>query len=725
MPKLLGRMVLIGLLVIGTAAAVAQETSEPVEQPALITADELTYDEQLGVVVATGNVEIEQAGRVLIADSVTYNQRDNTVIASGNVSLLEPSGEVLFSDYAELRDDLKEGIVRGIRVLLTDQSRLVASGARRSGGNLTRMSNGVFSPCKVCQEHPDKPPLWQLKAAQVTHDQQAKEIRYKHARLEMWGVPVAYTPYLEHPDPTVKRKTGLLAPSFAIDNNLGLRIEVPYYWAISDDKDVTFIPIHTTKQGPVGAAEYRQRFDFGELKMAGSLTRADREEAGDRRREDRLRGHVFGSGRFDIDDTWRAGFDVQRATDHTYLRRYKFSSKQTLTTNAFVEGFRGRNYAAANFYEFQGLREEDVSARTPMVLPLVEYQHVGEPAAYGGRWQIDASAFNLRRKEGPESRRISAKLGWHLPYTSRFGEVYRLSATLRGDLYHVNDVPDPSAPGEQSGFTGRLFPQLGAQWSFPLVRQGSSFQHVFEPIVAAYLAPNGQNSSMIPNEDSLDLEFDDTNLFSFSRFTGLDRVEGGARAIAGARFGLYHDGGGYATGFLGQSFRRRDDDLFPEGSGLDGNASDYVGRLDVAPHPWFDVVSRFRLNKGDLAVRRYEATARIGPPLINVNADYFFIDTLGAGESDTEAFDDRQEISGSVASTFGTDYWTFSGSARRDLTADIGWLNYGAGLAYQDECFRLDLNWTRSFTRDEEVEAGDSIFFRLTYKHLGEVSGGG
>jgi LPS-assembly protein len=610
-------------------------------------------------------------------------------------------------------------------VLLTDESRIAARGARRSGGNITRMKKGVFSPCKVCEEHPDRPPLWQLKAAQVTHDQEDKEIRYKHARLEMWGIPVAYTPYLEHPDPTVKRKSGILAPDFSIDNNLGFRMAIPYYWVISKDKDVTFIPIHTTKQGPVGAFEYRQRLNFGEFEMEGSLTRADREEAGDLRREDRIRGHLFGRGRFDIDETWRTGFDIKRASERTYLRRYKFSDAQTLTSNAFLEGFRRRNYAAVNLYAFQGLREQDVSARTPLVLPLAEYQHIGEPAPYGGRWQIDSSVFNLRREEGSDSRRVSAKLGWHLPYTSRFGEVYRLSATLRGDVYHVNDVPDPTAPGEQAGFTGRLFPQLGAQWSFPLVRQGSSFQHYIEPIAAAFLAPNGQNDDMIPNEDSQDLEFDDTNLFSANRFTGLDRVEGGARAVLGARFGLLHDSGGYATGFFGQSFRSRSDELFPEGSGLDGNASDFVGRLDVAPHPWFDVVSQFRLNKGDLAVRRYEAAARIGPPLINVNANYFFIDTLGTGESDTEAFDDRQEVSGVVASTFGTDYWTFLASARRDLTNDFGWINYGAGLVYQDECFRLDFNWTRSFTRDREVESGDGFFFRLTYKHLGEISGGG
>jgi LPS-assembly protein len=718
-------LALIGFVLAGLAAGVPGAAGQaPSVQPVLLSADEITHDQKLGVVVAKGNVEIEQAGRVLMADTVTYNQRENTVIASGNVSLLEPTGEVIFAEYMELRDDLKEGVVRGIRILLTDDSRMAAGGARRSGGNLTRMTKGVFSPCKICEDEPESAPLWQLKAAEITHDQEAKEIRYKHARLEMWGVPVAYTPYFAHPDPTVKRKSGFMVPSFSIDNNLGFKAATPYYWAISKDKDVTFIPIYTTKQGPVGAFEYRQRLDFGEFELSGSLTRADRVEIDDRRREDRWRGHVFGNGRFDINDTWRAGFEVQRATDKTYLRRYDFSHEQTLTTNAFVEGFGRRDYASVNFYEFQGLRDDDVSARTPMVLPLAEYQHVGEPASYGGRWQVDASIFHLRRKQGADSRRLSTKVGWHLPYTSPFGDLYRLSATLQGDAYHVNDVPDPNGPGKVSGLTGRLFPQIGAQWSYPLVRHGSSFQHYFEPIAAVYIAPNGQNDDMIPNEDSQDLEFDDTNLFSANRFTGIDRIEGGVRAVYGARLGLYHDGGGYATGFFGQSLRRRADDLFPDGSGLEGNSSDYVARVEISPHPWFDLVNRIRLDKADLSIRRNEVEMYAGAPLFNVSANYTFIDAIAPSESETEAFGTREEFYGTMSTTLGTDYWNFRGSLRRDLTPEGSWLNYGAGLVYQDECFRFDFDWTRTFTRDREVESGDSFFARLTYKHLGDVGTG-
>ncbi|MHA1566512.1 MAG: LptA/OstA family protein, partial [Alphaproteobacteria bacterium] len=104
----------------------AQQAASPEEQPVLITADELSSNDELGLVTASGNVELSQAGRVLMADTVTLNRKTNVVSASGNVVILEPSGEVIFAEYAELTDDLKEGFARAISMRLQDDARLAA-----------------------------------------------------------------------------------------------------------------------------------------------------------------------------------------------------------------------------------------------------------------------------------------------------------------------------------------------------------------------------------------------------------------------------------------------------------------------------------------------------------------------------------------------------------------------------------------------------------------------
>jgi LPS-assembly protein len=144
----------------GTSQQILPNSKEPV----LLSADEISYNEDLGIVVATGSVEISQGSRVLLADRVTYSERENTVSAIGHVSLLEPSGDVVFAEYMELTDDMKNGVVRDLRILMTDNSRIAAAGGRLQGGERTEMRKAVFSPCELCEDDPEAPPLWQLKA---------------------------------------------------------------------------------------------------------------------------------------------------------------------------------------------------------------------------------------------------------------------------------------------------------------------------------------------------------------------------------------------------------------------------------------------------------------------------------------------------------------------------------------------------------------------------------
>ena len=95
------------------------------------------------------------------------------------------------------------------------------------------------------------------------HDEVAKDIIYNDATLEMFGVPVLYTPYLAHPDPTVDRRSGLLAPLIGTSNELGFIYGQPYYHVIDESKDLELMPIIYSEDGGVLKAKYRQRFDNG------------------------------------------------------------------------------------------------------------------------------------------------------------------------------------------------------------------------------------------------------------------------------------------------------------------------------------------------------------------------------------------------------------------------------------------------------------------------------
>src|SRR3546814_456106 len=115
------------------------------------------------------------------------------------------------------------------------------------------MRRAVYSPCALCERDPTRPPLWQIKAGEVVHDETQKEIVYKDAVLEMWGVPVMYAPYFFHADPSVKQKTGFLTPTLGSDSDLGWLAHIPFHIAIAPNQDATLTPIFMSKEGVIGA----------------------------------------------------------------------------------------------------------------------------------------------------------------------------------------------------------------------------------------------------------------------------------------------------------------------------------------------------------------------------------------------------------------------------------------------------------------------------------------
>ncbi|MBT7355139.1 MAG: LPS-assembly protein LptD [Rhodospirillaceae bacterium] len=693
------------------------------EEGVRFTADEMQHDGDLDIITARGNVHLNYEERVLRADTIIYNRRQDLVSASGNITLLEPTGEVIFAEFMELTGDIRHGIIRDLRSILSDRSRIAAAGGRLSEGNRTDMRQVVYSPCELCIEDPSRPPLWQLKAIKVVHDKSRQTIEYTDAWLELAGIPILYTPYLSHPDPTVKRRSGFLAPSIGSSNALGARVATPYFLNIASNADATITPIVTTKQGIVLGTEYRHKFVEGELTARGSI--AENESDADYETEEGsfgVRGHIAAKGRFDLDDTWRWGFDLNRASDDTYMSRFGFSSDRTisnsggsLTSQLFAEGFRERNYVYVGTTTFQGLQETDNDDTIPLILPLVEYNHESKPGRLGGKTNLDVNILSLTRNEGTDTHRVSMRGGWQLPYIAPKGDIYTLSASLNADFYQVNSLSRGEMKDDYSGIAYRLMPQVSLDWRYPFVRQEGSVYQMFEPIAAVVLSPYGGNPDKIPNEDSLNFEFDDTNLFSTNRFSGIDKVEGGPRVNYGFKWGVFGEQGGSTSLLVGQSYRYKVDDTFAAGSGLDDNFSDIVGRVHVSPKKNLDVYYRTRLSKDNLEARRNEINMSAGPPSLNVTTRYIYFDR----QEDSE-FAGREEINGTLSSQLSR-YWHGSLSGTRDMDADE-LRSMRLGLTYEDECFLLSTNLSRTTFEDRDLQPEDSIMFRIVFKTLGEVA---
>ena len=710
-------VVLCCLIALSTNAPTHAQNAGPPSGQVLMNADDLTYDENTGIVTARGSVELSQGERILVADLISYDQNTDTVTASGNVSLVEPSGEVIFSNYAVLENELKTGFIENLRVLLSDGSRMAANRAERSGDQRKTMEKAVFSPCSLCREDPTRAPLWQIKAAQVIHHEARGDIEYRDAVLELFGVPVMYTPYMVHPDPTVDRRSGLLTPTLGHSDELGFIYGQPFFYTINEASDVEVEPIFYAREGLIVRSHYRQAFSNGQIDLkttTGILQ--DRSPVTD---DEGVQASADLEGRFSLSDTWRTGFDFEQASKRTYLRRFRLGNEEVLTSRLFLEGFRSRNYASINAFKFQGLRAGDNRARQPTVLPQAQYSFVGEPDPYGGRFQFDASALSLTRESGADSRKLSLTSGWSLPHYAPAGDVYTLTASVQSDIYSA-DNPTGATSGLASAdeaVTGRVFPQLGLNWRFPFVKITRGSSQTIEPVINFVAGPNGGNSSDIPNEDSQAFEFDDTNIFELNRFEGTDRVTTGGRVDYGLKAALFDTDLGASQIFVGQSYQLWGNSAFDSGSGLDTDLSDYVGRVQLAPAEWLDLLFRFRLDKDSFKPRRSELGLRIAQPRYSVVVDYVLLDE----QLSTTNFGNREQLDLSVNLRLNK-YWSTSARLVQDFSNSSNRTRISSlGFAYSDECFTFGIEYERRDLRDADIEPEDRVTLRINFKHLGSV----
>ena len=713
MPRhpILARAAIGFLLVSGLTPAMAAEHKIS-KAPLLFQADELVNDQDLGIVTAKGHVEIDQEDQVLLADTVVYNVKEDLVTASGNVSLLEKTGQVSFADWMEITGDFKDGTAHQLRMLMVDKSRLAAAIGERHEGTINDMYRAVYSRCEPCKDDPSAAPIWQLKAAQAIHNNETHLIEYEDATLDMFGWPVAYTPYLSHPDPTVKRESGFLIPSFGKGASVGTNATIPYYLVIDDQSDVLIEPNISSARGDMLYLDHRERFTFGETRTRGSITK-DQTGA--------WRGHIDAGGIFDLTQDWRAGYDVVRESDQTYLRVYGYNalaSPPWLTSRAYAEGFFGRSYAVIEGYSYQGQGAGDNPDQSPTVAPYLGYSYVGDPGFAGGYFTVDTSAVALTRISGFNTRRSSVTGAWQLPYTFPDGQFVRLKTSLRADYYQAHDYGFNNTTISTLD-AGRVIPDASVEWRYPFVRNSDNWQQTIEPIAMLAVSPyNTNNKFQIPNEDSLDRQLDESNLFRDDRFTGYDRMDEGPRAAYGLQYGIYGNHGGRTTILLGQAYRLRGEDAPTPGyNTFNQMLSNPIGKIVIAPSQMVDLSYRFQLDASNL--RKHvldEASFGIGPPIFRVGGSFL---NVKAPPGQTE-FPDRRQVGVNINSAFAP-HWSVGLADVQDMEKGGGPLMSSVSLKYDDECFTANLLWTDNHTSDRDFTAGQSIVLQLMFKTLGEI----
>ncbi len=688
------------------------------KEPVMLTAQDVDYDKEEQIVTASGAVEIVQGEIILLADYVVYDQAGNTVTAEGNVSVLEPSGNVVFADDMELKDDLKSGVINQFKGRLTDNSLFVANTAQKHDENITELHQAIYSPCKVCaSEDGDGTPLWQLQADHITINKEEQSVKYDDALMEIYGVPIFYTPYFSHPTPNADNKSGLLEPTLKQSTNLGTVYKQPVYYTISPDKDLTITPIFTTLEGPVIGGEYRQLYNNGSINLAGSITKPQTRDAGGANTKGQdWRGHIDAKGSFKENDYTDWGFNIRRTSDDTYLRRYDFSQDSLLTSRIYAEkhnfledisGKESRSFASLQTLKFTGLTEGDNASIAPVILPLADFNWESAPTLYNSRFTIDGNIMSLTRDIGAESSRLSTTAGWELPYITDNGHIFELSTKIRTDIYWVKDQP-LGAGQDFTGQTGRVIPEASLTWRYPLISRFDYGNVLIEPVAMIAASPNTANSSKIPNEDSQVPEFNTSNLFSPNRFAGYDRVETGAQASYGIRGQAQILNDKYIDWLVGQHYRSNTSNLFPYNDNPGEELSDYVGKIGINYDP-VSIYYRTRLDKDHLSFNQNEVVGSFNYYPVSFSTSYLLL-------KNDPTLQDKEEITGSFGVNL-TRRWNWGVSATQDLELHT-LRNAFTTLTFNNECIYVSNSFGRNYTSDRDIKPSTTYILRVSFKNL-------
>jgi LPS-assembly protein len=574
---------------------------------------------------------------------------------------------------------------------------------------------------------------------------------FENARLEFFGVPLAYLPYFSTPDPTVQRKTGFLMPIFTpTTTTFGTAVEMPFFWTLAPDYDVTLSPRYTTKQGLLMQGEFRQRLMDGAYQIRAygidqQTPSAFAGQPGDRQ----FRGAAETKGQFALNDKWVWGWDAVAVSDKAFFSDYKLSQYKDAMSSflsqptdavsqLYLTGVGNRSQFDARLVYWLGFAAADVQGQIPIVHPVVDYANVLNQSILGGEFSYKTNFTNLSRQTAefdavttvantnalcsltsadPLARtptscllrgvpgtyaRLSGEGEWRRSFTDSDGQIWTPFASVRAD---VIDASISNQPGVSNylpvGDTQvvRVMPTVGLEYRYPFINVQPWGTTTLEPIAQVIIRPNESDAGKLPNEDAQSMTFDASNLFSVEKFSGYDRVEGGGRANVGVQATTQFDRGGSVNVLFGQSYQLFGMNSFAVAdltntgvnSGLAAARSDYVGRASYSPNSTYKFTTRARLSETALDLDRLEIEGSASFTRWSVSIIYGNY----ASQPQLGLLTRREGILGTGSVKVASN-WVVTGGARWDLEAQK--INqYVVGAGYVDDCFVMALNYTTSY----------------------------
>jgi LPS-assembly protein len=708
-----GSVLLAGILAVSIVPAEAQFLPRSMFDnvptpggPAKIEADQLSYDSRADVITASGNVVMRYSDYSLECDSLRYVQKTGELLCQGNARLHDPDGGVLTADRLQVTGGMKQAFIESLS-LTTNTGAIVTASSVGYSSELERvLTDATYSPCGLCIDSKGRKIGWKVKTARIIQDPVTKQVTLENPTLEVLGVPIAWLPWLSLPDPTNPRPTGFRLPGGDYSSKRGAVVSAPYFIALGEDTDILLTPQLMSRQGFLMAAEWEQRFDYGKFNVTASgLYQLDPSAFAGTVGDREWRGALQTSGHFELGSGWSTGWSYTAFTDAAYLDDYGFkeNDEDILANEVYVTQLSPDLYADIRVQEFMKLGDFTAADQRMQALAVPNARFDGyynDPEL--GQFEYSGSLLGVQREAddldtigstnyvfGYEGRKLhgTVQASWQKPIITTVGVVATPFLGVRAD---AASFEGDGSPADQSLFA--LTPIAAIDVRFPMMAsddEGNS--SIIEPIAQMVYRATDTSLPGIVNDNAHSFVLDETNLFSYNRFSGTDRQETGLRANVGVRYQADLADGRWLELVGGQSFHLAgvnglgiaDEVNTGVSTGLGDDASYIVLGARGSPSDGTTLGAKLQIDPNAARVARagFGGDMAFGSGL-TLGGDFLYLPP----DSALGVADAQEELTVRATAPLPADYWTASGSLSWDMAAG-SWLEATGELLYDDGYF--------------------------------------
>ena len=675
-------------------------------------ADSVSVNQEDGSMLAVGNVEMRQAGMTLTADEVRYNRDEDRAVAKGDVTFIDADGGIHRAEVMTLDTEFTHIVADTLRSRYPDGSFFLADSGDIKTDSVSIYDSSRFSPCD-CDFENGETPIWDLRATSTRHNVETRTIIHRNVRMHIMNLPIGYLPYLAHPDWTVRRRSGFLAPSFIVNTDLGLTASIPYFIVIDDTSDAEITPFRFQHRGNAVRTRYRRFWNNSEF---GATLYTANVETYKKTREnvaaiDASYGARIGSG-------WDVDMLLQRASQDTFLRRYKFKPSTSLKSEIVAQKQTRDRHYRVEMWDIQGLNASDTADTEPSVLPHVFYEKVQPGARPRQRIKTEISAMQIDNDEGHDMSRWTGNVELS-DEVEAGGITTELKAGVIGSYYSIQKKPSEATT--KTDDLSRVTPLASVEWRSPIAVSSASRSAVLEPRLQLAYVGGEDKTDDIPNRDSADYRVDEANLFLLNRYQGYDYLRPGTRADVGVS-ALSNDAMlGDVSGFIGASYRLSGKPSRGLAVNDKDNLSDIVASLSVNPDIPLSFSWSGRMASNDLTLNESRTSVSGSVGNLGLSVEHLQM----AKPYFRNAASDLEELKLSATYSLpggwtakGTQVWNLSnGKTKRDSSQAT--LQWTGGI---QNCLTINLDYDRDLTSDRDITANDQFLLTINFKYLGSIS---